>query len=208
MTIILGWWKKLVERATSVRLGILFLISTQALLHVPFMLILLLPYAASILKYLIPTSRYSRLVSFILLGLLLLGSGWLSYQKWMYYRAFHSSRYITYPKQAVAALYALKPIGRMFNEYDWGGYLDYMYPEKQVFIDGRMPTWQVNNRYIIDDYETLADLGPDFAKTFAKYNPDWFIIRRSLPLAKWLQLNPSYRLMYADTLAVIYLKNP
>jgi hypothetical protein len=28
---------------------------------------------------------------------------------------------------------------RILNDYNWGGYLSWVWPEKQIFIDGRMP---------------------------------------------------------------------
>lgn len=28
---------------------------------------------------------------------------------------------------------------KLFNNYNWGGYLIHEYPEKQIFIDGRLP---------------------------------------------------------------------
>jgi hypothetical protein len=43
-----------------------------------------------------------------------------------------------FPSRAVAFLQAHPPSGRMFNDYDWGGYLIWrLYPAVPVFIDGR-----------------------------------------------------------------------
>src|SRR5260370_5860507 len=43
-----------------------------------------------------------------------------------------------FPAGAVAFLQSHSPSGRIFNHYDWGGYLIYrLYPSTPVFIDGR-----------------------------------------------------------------------
>ena len=46
-----------------------------------------------------------------------------------------------YPMNAVIYLHSHVPRGEIFSEYGWGGYLIWKYPEKKVFIDGRMPSW-------------------------------------------------------------------
>lgn len=45
-----------------------------------------------------------------------------------------------YPKNAVEFLRKSNFEGQILNSYDWGGYLIWKYPEKKVFIDGRMPS--------------------------------------------------------------------
>ena len=42
---------------------------------------------------------------------------------------------------------------RIFNAYDWGGYLDYKWREKQLFIDGRLPIYKVGK----DNYSLLQE---------------------------------------------------
>lgn len=41
----------------------------------------------------------------------------------------------------------------LYNQYGWGGYLDWMWPEKKLFIDGRMPQKPMpNGQTYIDEY--------------------------------------------------------
>jgi hypothetical protein len=47
-----------------------------------------------------------------------------------------------YPVKAVEYLKSHQFSGNMFSDYAWGGYLIWKYPEKKVFIDGRMPSWR------------------------------------------------------------------
>ena len=47
-----------------------------------------------------------------------------------------------YPTKAVEYLKNQKIDGNLLSDYGWGGYLIREYPEKKVFIDGRMPSWR------------------------------------------------------------------
>ena len=52
---------------------------------------------------------------------------------------------------------------KIFNNYGWGGYLIRVWPEKELFIDGRLPQYQYNNclLYTSDaaDERSSVDLG-------------------------------------------------
>lgn len=41
---------------------------------------------------------------------------------------------------------------KIFNNYNWGGYLIYTYPEKKLFIDGRLPQKALNQHSYIEEY--------------------------------------------------------
>jgi hypothetical protein len=45
-----------------------------------------------------------------------------------------------FPKDAVEFLRTKTLPARIYNVYDWGGYLQYWLPERKVFIDGRANT--------------------------------------------------------------------
>ncbi|MEK7082656.1 MAG: hypothetical protein AAB972_00670, partial [Patescibacteria group bacterium] len=60
--------------------------------------------------------------------------------------------YSQVPTQALAHLRTYPMQGNMFNDYDWGGTIIWSFPEYKVFIDGRMPYWQLNGRNIFKDY--------------------------------------------------------
>jgi hypothetical protein len=47
-----------------------------------------------------------------------------------------------YPVQAVEFLKGQPSSGRLFSEYDWGGYLIWKLPGEKLFVDGRMPVWR------------------------------------------------------------------
>jgi len=72
--------------------------------------------------------------TFFLLGILLQ----ISLEGGSYYK---STAEQMYPAKAIKFLKQNKFDGELFSVYGWGGYLIWKYPEKKVFIDGRMPSW-------------------------------------------------------------------
>lgn len=45
----------------------------------------------------------------------------------------------------------------LYNDYGWGGYIDWQFPEIKVFIDGRMAGWRKEDGgYILDDYLSIS----------------------------------------------------
>ena len=70
------------------------------------------------------------------------------------------------------------PAGRIFSEYNWGGYLIWKLPEKKVFIDGRMPSWRWKDNpegelgAAFDDYSDILSGDKDYKGMFTKYNVD------------------------------------
>jgi hypothetical protein len=81
---------------------------------------------------------------------------------------------ILYPQKAVTYLTAHPVSGQLFSDYGWGGYLIWNYPQKKVFIDGRMPSfrWEAplgESDWAFNDYREISDKA-NFSWYFAKYN--------------------------------------
>jgi hypothetical protein len=68
------------------------------------------------------------------------------------------------------------PKGNVFSDYGWGGYLIWNYPEKKVFIDGRMATWKweanipTESNYIMKDYVDFVSGRKDIDEDLKKFN--------------------------------------
>lgn len=77
-----------------------------------------------------------------------------------------------YPTHAVAYLQDNPCPGRLFNSYNYGGYLIWRLPSHPVYIDGRMPSWhnsETGEKYLDRYYGVLNN--PDTRRTeFEKYN--------------------------------------
>jgi len=112
-----------------------------------------------------------------------------------------------FPKDAVKFL-KLNPLpGRMYNPYEWGGYLIwYYYPQKLVYIDGRGNTLYDKNLYMksfssaIGDLDVLKEYNINFALT-NKYFED------RCKLFSLLKRSPHWYLLYEDEIAGIFIKN-
>ena len=83
-----------------------------------------------------------------------------------------------YPKDAVNYLKINLPENETFSLYGWGGYLIWQLPEKKVFIDGRMPSWnwdkagdsESNNSF--EEYKGILTGETDYKILFEKYKID------------------------------------
>lgn len=96
---------------------------------------------------------------------------------------------------------------RMLNEYGWGGYLIWQFPQQKVFVDGRMPHWQVNDKFPFYDvlYFISAQAGA-IEIMQEKYGVDWMLTRPQRPLALVLSDQDDWEKVYRDSTAVIYRK--
>jgi hypothetical protein len=82
-----------------------------------------------------------------------------------------------YPVRALSYLKNNKVIGEIYSDYGWGGFLIWQYPQKKVFIDGRMPSWRFNppdgtkeTRSAYDDYLNIEAGDLNFNSVSDKYN--------------------------------------
>ena len=75
-----------------------------------------------------------------------------------------------YPRNAVAYLRQHPCEGNIFNHYDYGGYLIWKLPNQKVYIDGRMPSWQLGNHKYFNEYSEILKSAHKREAQFAKYN--------------------------------------
>ena len=88
---------------------------------------------------------------------------------------------------------------RLFNYYDYGGYL--IYNDIKVFIDGRADMY---SKYNFKDAVDLQDRGYDYL--INGYDFDMFIIPHNIALNIHLSNNDKYTVVYQDDNTVIYEK--
>lgn len=76
----------------------------------------------------------------------------------------------SFPVSAVTYLKEHPCDGQLFAYYNYGGYLIWQLPEKPVYIDGRMPSWEKPGGSYMKDYLRITT-DPEFRKEqFQKYN--------------------------------------
>jgi hypothetical protein len=91
--------------------------------------------------------------------------------------------------------------GRIFNEYAWGGYMEWYAPELQTFVDTRGDIFTYNG--IIDDYLKATGNEHSF-QILDKYRIDYVFLPPKRPLIALLQQSPAWRPIYTDRVATLY----
>jgi len=94
-----------------------------------------------------------------------------------------------------------------YNDYAWGGYLEFAYSEKSWFIDGRMSNWSCSSRQnstILLDYIAVLRLRPDWMEVFNTYKINGLLIPKGTPIANVIKYMPQWKEEYKDDDVVIY----
>jgi hypothetical protein len=109
-----------------------------------------------------------------------------------------------YPAAAVEWIDANRPQGRLYNTYRWGGYLLWrLYPEYQVFIDGRA---DVYGDTLIAEYLRIYSAQPGWEAELAARDVRMVLIEPGEPLALALEGNPAWELAYQDAVSILYVR--
>lgn len=110
-----------------------------------------------------------------------------------------------YPMNAVKYLRENPPAGNMLNEYNWGGFLIWQYPEKKVYIDGRMPSWQTGNFRIFEEFNNIVRYNEGWEKNLEKYDIGFAVL-----YSNWINdasfSKIGWKKVYSDNLASVYIK--
>lgn len=124
----------------------------------------------------------------------------------------------TYPAAAVEFIQKQKLPGKMFNPYNWGGYLIWYLPEYPVFIDGRC----LNEKAYVHSGLIMSAAGEN--QQLPEGKPLWqylldaygvqFILTNGvsgggnlIPLVSELVFEPNWHLIYTDGKALLFLRD-
>jgi hypothetical protein len=111
-----------------------------------------------------------------------------------------------FPTHAVAFLQTHPPSGRIFNHYDWGGYLIWnLYPSTPVFIDGRADLY---GEQLLDQFAGTYQLKGDWRQTMQRWNISTVIVPTDSALATGLRSSHGWTVSYEDSQAVILTAVP
>lgn len=91
---------------------------------------------------------------------------------------------------------------RLFNDFDWGGFLIFrLYPATRVSIDGRT---QVYGSELLADY-TRTHFGlAGWERFFERCDPEIVLWPRQGALASLVRQRPGWRIVYEDDVAVVF----
>jgi hypothetical protein len=109
------------------------------------------------------------------------------------------------PVDAVQFLKKEKISGNMFNNDEFGDYIIYAaWPEYKVFFDGRSDMYGVKR---MKEYIKVARIEQGWDEVLKKYNINWIIYNANSPLSQFLLERSDWKLIYADKVADIFVKN-
>jgi hypothetical protein len=111
----------------------------------------------------------------------------------------------TMPVAAVEFLQKEHISGNMFNNDEFGDYIIYAaWPEYKVFFDGRSDMYGAER---IKEYYKVARIEPGWQDILKKYDIKWVIYNDKSTLSQFLLQRDDWRLIYADKVANIFIKN-
>lgn len=155
-------------------------------------------------------SQFKKVSLYLILGSILILQIWILNDKKTVLRHY-------YPVNSVNFIQKYKPEGNMFNEYSYGGYLlYYLYPQKQVFFDGRTEMYlccEMPDTMELAYHKQLPD--PEYAaqtdRIWNKYNISFALIsseKHTLvrKIARVLSDDPNWALVFWDDDSQIFIR--
>lgn len=109
------------------------------------------------------------------------------------------------PVDAVEFLQKEHLPGNMFNNDEFGDYIIYAaWPQYKVFFDGRSDMYGTDR---MKEYFKITRIEPGWGDVIKKYDINWIIYNDKSTLAQFLLQRDDWKLIYADKVANIFIKN-
>lgn len=105
-----------------------------------------------------------------------------------------------FPVEAVDFIQDRGIQGRIFNSYNWGGYIIWALPERRVFIDGRTDLY---GDEVIDQWLTVIRAEKDWEEILETWGAELIVIEDYWELNLLLP-NHEWQLIYSDNKARVY----
>jgi hypothetical protein len=130
--------------------------------------------------------------------------GWISYHRAATQDSIYHFDARLFPVAAANWL-ELHPVqGRMFNDFNWGGYLLYrLWPQQRVFIDSQSDFY---GEELTRQYEQVVLGQPGWQGTLDRYGIKWIIVPPTSGLSQQVRQDSSWELLYDDGTASILAK--
>jgi hypothetical protein len=106
------------------------------------------------------------------------------------------------PAHAVEWMDANNPGERIFNRYEWGGFIGQHRPQYPIFMDGRADVYGDD---LLRMYVSIIGLEGDPQLLFDRYGIDHALFPPDTPLADWFDASDAWERAYADTTAVVWI---
>lgn len=149
-----------------------------------------------------PPSRVQNFLNWFLIGILVL-AGLVQVYKATDPLTLEPLRTELLPIEAVEALNELNPPGKLFNSYNWGGYLTWAAQDHPVYIDGRADLMGDPH---ITRYLSITFAQKGWQEKLAEDGIQTILIEANSPLAIMLAVDENWVEMYRDELAVVFVR--
>ncbi len=103
-----------------------------------------------------------------------------------------------FPVDAVARARQAGLRGRLFNEFLWGGYLIYSWPEQRVFIDGGS-----YDDKMVHAYAQILFRTPGWREALRRWDVSLVLVPPESALADELEADPEWSSWYRDSTAIL-----
>ena len=107
------------------------------------------------------------------------------------------------PADAVRWLDANEQGSRLFNRYEWGGYIGQHRPDQPIFMDGRA---DVYGDELLQMYVGIIGLHGDPQVTLDNYEIDYAVFPPDTPLADWFDASEGWERVYRDSTASVWVR--
>jgi hypothetical protein len=114
-----------------------------------------------------------------------------------------SAEVANFPVDAVAWMETAEPGDRVFNRYEWGGYLGHQRPDRLVFIDGRADVYGDD---LLTAYAAVISLQTDPQAELDRYGIDHVLFFPDSVFGAWLDASPDWQRAYGDSVAVVWVR--
>jgi len=106
-----------------------------------------------------------------------------------------------FPEDALPYLRTLAGRGPLFNQYEWGGYLEWQAPELKTFIDPRMDVFAEAG--VLNDYARAIHADNTFA-ILDRYRIRFALLAKGSEMAYLLAHNAGWKIVWQDRQAVVF----
>jgi hypothetical protein len=117
-------------------------------------------------------------------------------------QAVETAKEDIFPVLATDYLNRENPSGKMFNSYNWGGYLMYHAPQYPVYIDGRTDLY--GNKVL--EYVDIAFANEGWQERLDREGIDVVVVESASPLADELRGNPGWYTAHGDEVASVFTR--
>jgi hypothetical protein len=108
-----------------------------------------------------------------------------------------------FPVAAVDAARAAGLGGRLYNDLDWGGYVELYWPGQRVFIDGRTDFF---GPALFHEYMTVAGLDSGWRKVLDEAGVSIVLVPSTWRVVEALRRDPGWRIWYEDGTAAVAVR--